>query len=342
MSAAGKRRHKHEEHDEHVNHERWLVSYADMLTVLMALFIVLFALSQVDVVKFAQFKAGMTDGESASNLVLPGNDGINQIDNGQDPVDLAPFAGGDPMQSLTVAQAVQEAQDAADTQRSVSDLQKAIAEVAGYRELEARIDAALAAGGDQDQVTYRITSDGLVIGLVADNVFFENASADVMPTGLDVLDVVGPILAQLPNEIAVQGHTNSLPLRGNARYRDNWDLSSARANSVLTHFTGRAGISDQRLSSTGYGSARPLYPDADPRALAGNRRVDLVVASPSPESVKALLPQVAQNTPTDGPAELDVPTGADATTESTTTGTATAVPASTTTDTHSASTTGGH
>ncbi|WP_369054551.1 OmpA/MotB family protein [Kineococcus terrestris] len=354
MSAAGhKRRHKHEEHDEHVNHERWLVSYADMLTVLMALFIVLFALSQVDVVKFAQFKAGMNDGESASNLVLPGNDGINQVDNGEDPVDLAPFAGGDPMQSLTIAQAVQQAQDAADTQQSVSDLQKAIAEVAGYRELEARIDQALAAGGDQDQVTYRITSDGLVIGLVADNVFFENASADVMPTGLDVLDVVGPVLAPLPNEIAVQGHTNSLPLRGNARYRDNWDLSSARANSVLTHFTSRAGISDQRLSSTGYGSARPLYPDADPRALAGNRRVDLVVASPSSESVKALLPQVAQSTPTDGPAELDVPSTTGSTT-GTTTGAAAAVPASTTTstttgtttethaDSHSETTTGGH
>jgi len=298
-SSAHKRRGKHEEHEEHVNHERWLVSYADMLTVLVALFIVLFALSQVDQVKFAQFKAGLTDGASASNLVLPGNAGINQVDNGKDPIDLMPLAGGDPMSRLD-DDAVADAQ----RQAAQSDLEAAQQEVADYRGVEESLDEALAASGNQSQVTYRVTSEGLVIGLVADNVFFANASADIEPDGLRVLDAIGPILAALPNDIAVQGHTNSLPLRQTVRYRDNWDLSTSRANSVLVHFLERNGISDQRLSSSGFGSARPLYPDSDPKALNGNRRVDLVVASPSPEAVKALLAAVAANTPTEGPAEL--------------------------------------
>ena len=346
-SSAGKRRHKHEEHDEHVNHERWLVSYADMLTVLMALFIVLFALSQVDQLKFAQFKAGLTEGFSTSNVVLSGEDGINEAQNGDDPIALEVFAGGDPMQPMSKQEIIEEAQQDADRDQSERDLDAAKKEVADYRGIIERIEAALAAQGNQDQVTYRITADGLIVGLVADNVFFANASADVEPTGLQVLDAIGPILASLPNDIAVQGHTNSLPLTGNSRYRDNWDLSSARANSVVTRFIGVHHLAGTRLSSTGYGQTRPLYPDGDPRALAGNRRVDLVVASPSSDAVKALLPEVAATTPTDGPAELSTAPAAEpapaavpavATTEHTTTEHTATTDTTTTTETA----TGGH
>ncbi|WP_432564114.1 OmpA/MotB family protein [Kineococcus sp. SYSU DK003] len=297
MSAAHKRRHKHEEHEEHVNHERWLVSYADMLTVLMALFIVLFALSQIDQLKFAQFKEGLTEGTSSTNLALSGQQGVNDVTNGQDPIDLTPLAQGQPMQAQQVLQAAQNAQTA-------SDLQDAREEVEDYREIEKQINDALTAKDQQDQVTYRITSDGLVVGLVADNVFFANASAEVETTGREVLDTIAPILAQLDNDIAVQGHTNNLPLTGNSRYRDNWDLSAARATTVVQRFLA-AGIAPVRLSSTGYADSRPLYPAEDPKALTGNRRVDLVVASPSSDAVKALLPEVAAQTSTEGaPTEL--------------------------------------
>ncbi|MCI2240602.1 flagellar motor protein MotB [Paenibacillus sp. TRM 82003] len=318
-SSAHKRRHKHEEHDEHVNHERWLVSYADMLTVLMALFIVLFAMSQIDQLKFAQFKEGFNEGTSSSNLVLSGNKGINDIDNGADPVNIKVMAGGDPMQAPNAEQIIAEAQTAQETARSASQLEAARAEVAGYREIIERIDAALEPQGHQDQVTYRITSDGLVVGLVADNVFFANASADVQPVGLQVLDAVGPILGGLPNDVVVQGHTNSLPLSSTVRYRDNWDLSTSRANSVVTRFIDVHHVPAERLTSTGYGQTRPLYPDSDDRALAGNRRVDLVVASPSSEAVKALLPQVAETIPTDGPTELSTPASETASHDTTTT-----------------------
>lgn len=342
----GRRRGKHEEHEEHVNHERWLVSYADMMTVLMALFIVLFAISKVDPVKATQIKDGFTDGTTATNVVLPGNAGINEVDNGAEVIDLKPLAGGNPMDPGNDAQ---EVLDQAQKEASQADLDAASKEVADYRSVEQAINTALVAKGDQNQVTYRITSEGLVVGLVADNVFFENASAEIEPKGLEVLDAVGPILAGLPNQIDIQGHTNALPLRGSAIYRSNWDLSSARANSVLMHFVDVSRISDQRVEATGLGAARPLYPDSDPRALAGNRRVDLVIASASKESVKALLPQVAAVTPSTGPVELDpdpagvaaagiAPAQPAATPETTTAGTTTAetTTAGTTTTEHAA------
>ncbi|PPK94522.1 chemotaxis protein MotB [Kineococcus xinjiangensis] len=310
--SSGKRRHKHEEHDEHVNHERWLVSYADMLTVLMALFIVLFALSQVDQLKFAQFKAGLTEGFSTTNVAITGEEGINDAQNGQDPMSLEMFDVGDPLQPKSVERMIEEARLVEEKELAAGDLEAARAEVENYREIIKRIDAALAADGNQDQVTYRITADGLIVGLVADKVFFANASADVERTGLEVLDAIGPILAGLPNDIAVQGHTNSLPLKSTSRFRDNWDLSSGRANSVVTRFIGVHQLAERRLSSTGFGQTRPLYPDGDPAALAGNRRVDLVVASPSSDAVRALLPEVAASLPTDGPAELHTPADAEA------------------------------
>jgi chemotaxis protein MotB len=323
MSAGHKRRHKHEEHEEHANHERWLVAYADMLTVLMALFIVLFALSQVDQLKFAQFKEGLTEGTSSTNLALSGQQGVNDVTNGQDPIDLTPVASGgqayQPQQAERVLQA-------AETAQAQADLQEAKEEVEDYREIAKQINDALTAKDDQDQVTYRITSDGLVVGLVADNVFFANASAEVEEKGREVLDTIAPILAQLPNDVAVQGHTNSLPLSSTTRYRDNWDLSAARAMTVVQRFVA-AGIPGNHLSGTGYADSRPLYPNEDPKALTGNRRVDLVIASPSSDAVKALLPEVAAQTATgDGP-ELLTDTADTAGTTASTTSTSTTVSA---------------
>lgn len=320
MSAAHKRRHKHEEHEEHVNHERWLVSYADMLTVLMALFIVLFALSQVDQLKFAQFKDGLTKGTANSNQAVSGSAGVLEANNGDMPIDISPNSTGQPLQqslSTEVRQVLQKAQ----TAQTAKDLNAAKQEVQDYREIEKKIDASLAEKGNQNQVTYRITADGLVVGLVADNVFFANASAEVEETGREVLDAIAPILAALPNDVAVQGHTNNLPLNGSARYRDNWDLSAARAMTVVQRFAA-GGLPAARLSGTGYADSRPLYPDGDAKALTGNRRVDLVVASPSTDAVKALLPEVAQQSGTgDGPQELTGTTDTGTTTDASSTGT---------------------
>ena len=303
MSAAHKRRHKHEEHEEHANHERWLVAYADMLTVLMALFIVLFALSQVDQLKFAQFKDGLTKGTAASNQAVSGSAGVLDATNGDMPIDISPNSTGQPLEQ-SISSEVKQVLQRQQTAQTQSDLQDAKQEVQDYRAIEKQINDALTAKDDQDQVTYRITSDGLIVGLVADNVFFANASAEVETKGREVLDVIAPILAQLPNDVAVQGHTNSLPLKGSTRYRDNWDLSAARAMTVVQRFIA-AGIPGDHLSGTGYADSRPLYPNEDPKALTGNRRVDLVIASPSSDAVKALLPEVAAQTDTgSGPAEL--------------------------------------
>ncbi|HET8615678.1 MAG TPA: flagellar motor protein MotB [Actinomycetales bacterium] len=273
------------------NHERWMISYADMMTLLMVLFIVLFAISQVDQKKFAALKDGLTAGFGAtSTMPLSGGKAILTQDGVVPaPVDLSTGMGtkqdsekrGSAQQSQATQQLSQQ-----------QTVQLAKQEAARLQEIENKIRKALDAKHLRSEVRFRITDRGLVVALISDDVFFENASADLRPRGRDVLSAVGPVLRPLPEEIAVEGHANRLKMRGGA-YPSNWELSAARASGVVRYLISSQNIADTRLSATGYGSSRPLFPASDPRAISYNRRVDLVLVSRQPAAVRNLLPQIA-------------------------------------------------
>jgi chemotaxis protein MotB len=276
----GGRRHHEEEHE---NHERWLVSYSDMMTVLMALFIVLFAVSQVDQQKFIELRNGLADGFGQSSSVpVPGGSGL-LTDDGivPNPVQLA--AG----QGSGVATAERNAQDV----RAQHDA--AAAEISRLRTLQQALEAGLSASGLTDRVRFRVTDRGLVAAIVADDVFFASSSAHIQPTGRHVLEALSPALREVSEEIDVEGHANHLPLTGGGPYPTNWELSTARAASVVRYLVDSGGLNAQRLVASGFADTRPLYPREDSRAVTGNRRVDLVVVSAQPPEVRALLPVAA-------------------------------------------------
>jgi chemotaxis protein MotB len=273
--------------------ERWMISYADMMTLLMVLFIVLFAISQVDQRKFAALKEGLTAGfGSTSSMPLSGGKAILDVDGVVPaPVDLTTGMGTkDSGDEKSSGQSQQNAASAQPTQQQI--LQMAKQEAARLEAIEKKIRAALDAKHLRSDVTFRITDRGLVVALVSDDVFFENASAELRPRGSAVLRAVGPVLRPLPEEVAVEGHANRLKMRGGA-YPSNWGLSSARASGVVRYLISSQHINAGRLSATGYGSSRPLYPASDSRAIRYNRRVDLVLVSQQPAAVRALLPQIA-------------------------------------------------
>ncbi len=168
--------------------------------------------------------------------------------------------------------------------------------------IERAIRKSLAPTGLQDKVRFRVTDRGLTVAIVADDVFFESASADLRPKGRLVLQSVGPVLAPLSNDIAVEGNANNLAI-SSAIYPSNWELSGARASAVVRYLIGTDNISPQRLSATGFGSSRPLYPASDPRSVSYNRRVDLVVVSQQPAAVRALLPGLAKSLTNIGPGD---------------------------------------
>jgi chemotaxis protein MotB len=274
--------------------ERWMISYADMMTLLMVLFIVLFAISQVDQRKFAALKEGLTAGfGSTSSMSLSGGKAILDVDGVVPaPVDLTTGMGTKDSGDDTSSGQTQ--QNAATTQQPTQQqiLQMAKQEAARLEAIEKKIRAALDAKHLRSDVRFRITDRGLVVALVSDDGFFENASAELRPRGSAVLRAVGPVLRPLPEQVAVEGHANRLKIRG-GQYPSNWELSSARASGVVRYLISSQHIAAGRLSATGYGSSRPLYPASDSRAIRYNRRVDLVLVSQQPAAVRALLPQIA-------------------------------------------------
>ena len=295
------RRGGHEE--EHVNHERWLVSYSDMITVLMALFIVLFAISQVDQEKYVALRASLAAGfgEGAVNQqVLDGTGGVMDgmaIDEDQPDRGTSGIVDADAGLGLQASDPSPDA--AADpTQVDASVLEAARAEAAHLEEVRQHILSALTAEGLQEQVRFRVDERGLVLGLVADDVFFAQGSATLTPTAGRVLDLAAPTLVALQEQISVEGHANTIPISG--RYATNWELSADRATQVLRYLVERDGMPGARIQSVGYGDTRPLVQGTGEDAMTANRRVDMVILSAAPETVRALLPAVAAGSTTGG------------------------------------------
>jgi chemotaxis protein MotB len=297
----GRRRKKHHEDEEHENHERWLVSYADMVTLLMCLFIVLYAISQVDKQKFAALASGLSasfgapisaeqDSATGSNASV-----LQGLPN---PTDIAAGVG----QTKTSEGLTQQQVDAASAQAALQRSQTIKAEAqSAYDQLAAARDAinkALTAAGEQDAVSYTIDQRGLVVHVIADNVLFDEGLADLQPAGKTLLNAVAPTLTALPNTLRVEGHANRNPVNPNGPWPSNWELSAYRATTVLRYLSGD-GVPATRMSAAGFADTQPLVPYTNPNAMALNRRVDIVVlstASPEANSQLAALDAAQKGT----------------------------------------------
>jgi len=287
----GRRAKKHEE-EEHENHERWLVSYADMLTLLFALFVVLYSMSQVDITKFTAFSEGLQEGFGAPVTII--NDGA-AVDAPTDdesplkPVQVAQEAAIDGTEQTEEEEAAAEAAAALEAKQTAAEAQAAYDQLSAAR---AAVQQALAAAGQSGAAELVIDERGLVVHVVSDPVLFAPESAALQDQGAVVLDALAPSIAVLPNEIRVEGHANSLPVTRGGPWPSNWELSAVRATTVLRHLSEVNGIAEDRLSAAGYGSTRPLVPDSDPTYVTVNRRVDVVVLSNASAEANALLPGI--------------------------------------------------
>jgi len=285
----GRKRAKKHEEEEHENHERWLVSYADMVTLLMCLFIVLFAMSQVDQAKFAALSAGLSASFGAPINAMPGTSPEGSV------LDALPSAVDIAAGIAPGEQASREAIDAAAAQAAAERAQRVVGEAqAAYDDLaeaRAKIEAALAAAGYAGAARFEIDERGLVVHIVADQVLFDAEQADLRPEGAAILDAVAPTLIGLPNELAIEGHANHLPVTRGGIWPSNWELSAFRATTVVRYLA-TGGVPETRMSADGYSSTEPLVPESDPTAITVNRRVDIVVLSTASAEANALLPGI--------------------------------------------------
>jgi chemotaxis protein MotB len=281
MSGGGhKRRHEEHEEEEHENHERWLVSYADMMTLLMVLFIVLFAISQVDQKKFAALKSGLSAGFGAPVEILPGADSL--LDPGgsvaPDSLNLAGAAGN----RRTNPNAATAASEATVNPAIVAKLATATeqaqvkGEVSNLKKAQKDLQNALKKAGLKNGATFRFDERGLVVTIATDNVLFHSGSASLEAQGTKILNTLAPTLRSLPNQLSIDGHTNNIPIH-TAQFPSNWELSGDRASGVLRYLHSHDKIPYNRMSATGHADTEPRLPASNPKSVSVNRRVEIVV-----------------------------------------------------------------
>ena len=276
-----RRRARSQEAEEHENHERWMVTYADMVTLLMVLFIVLFSMSQVDQRKYEELRQGLMDQFGTGATLMDGGSGLLAGDSLGESLH-EPGAGDDEPEDLGASvqaafaapvRSTEEDREQPDPGSGTGDLDRGALET-----VRQRIQQALDAQGLGHTVDFRYDERGLVITIVTDEVLFDPGRADLQPAGRAVLDAVGPTLAPLPNGIAVDGHTDDVPI-STAPFPSNWELSTARATTVLRYLLDRHGLAASRASASGYADQRPLVPNDTASNRQVNRRVEVVVLS---------------------------------------------------------------
>jgi chemotaxis protein MotB len=312
-----KRRGHEEEHEEHENHERWLVSYADMMTLLMVLFIVMFAISQVDQKKFMALKTGLSAGFGAPVAMLTGADGLLDVGGAVAPdvPNLAGVAGNknaDPKQAAATKAADEAAlQKVVDLVNATSKAQVKT-EVDSLKKAEAQLAKALAAAGLAKNASFRFDERGLIVTIATDSVLFDSGGATLLPGGRRILDTVSPTLLKLPNRLSIDGHTNSIPI-ATAQFPSNWELSTARATGVLRYLESSHGIPYSRMSATGFADTRPLFPASNPKALALNRRVEIVILARIDDSAGRAVAALGNKAPIDATSSTSSVSGTSAT-----------------------------
>jgi chemotaxis protein MotB len=297
----GRRKHGEAHDEEHENHERWLITYADMLTLLMVLFIVMYAMSQVDKKKFAELADGLKSGFGAKSVAFQDNTAImDGKGNDTSVVPLNPSVTPNLSAGANGAATTATQTDDATAKAAVAAAERATAtkqaadaaqEVKNLKQVQEQITTALKAKNLDKSVLFTIDQRGLVVTVVTSSVVFAGDRADLLRPGQEILDAVVPALKALPNNIEVDGHTNQLPVP-TVNYPSAWELSTARASTVVRYLIDH-GLATDRMSAAGFAGTRPLLPPSDPRAPTMNRRVDIVVLSGLPADERALMPSAA-------------------------------------------------
>ncbi len=266
----------------HANHERWLVSYADFITLLFAFFVVLYSSSQVDKRKVGKLAVAIQVAFQELG-VFPASSAAIPLEN-QEPV---PF---------NTVQAIENAERTAALGKIVPNAKGTLgtSENGDLSSLRQELEDALAPEIRKNEVAVSIGREGLVVSL-REIGFFESGSAKVRASSQSAFNRIAWLLADRPYRLRVEGHTDNKPIH-NAQFQDNWDLSAARATELVRLLITKYNFAPDRLSAAGYAEYHPVTSNDTEENRAQNRRVDIVIvgrASLSKLNLAAASPSAA-------------------------------------------------
>ncbi len=259
---------------EHVNHERWLVSYADFITLLFAFFVVLFSSSQVDKRKVGKISAAIQEAFQQMGIFQTANSRVAMVTS-------------DPLPAENI-QMIENGKGMAGRGQMTSPFEKMMGSPASQRNmgaLQKQLTVAMAPEIQRREVVLKANREGLVISL-REIGFFDSGSADLRPTSEAAVQRIAQVLGAQSNNVRIEGHTDNVPIH-NAHFASNWELSTARATEMIRLFITHYNFPATRLSAAGYAEYHPVAGNESVDGRAQNRRVDIVVLASAPEGAAA-------------------------------------------------------
>ena len=262
---------RRKKHAEHANHERWLVSYADFITLLFAFFVVLYASSHVDNKKVQQVSAAIQGGFAQMGVFSGAAPGPAVRSESAPPSSTPP--------DMSRPEMIRVVHDLSGKGRGnggagVSGVPPSVVR----KELEEVLGKEL----KDHQVDLRLIPGGLVVSL-REIGFFNSGEAMLLPQAEPTLARVASALAARNFEVRVEGHTDDIPIH-TSQYRSNWDLSTARATEVVNMLVSKYNFNPERICVAGYAQYRPIASNDTEEGRRKNRRIDLVIVSNAPDA----------------------------------------------------------
>lgn len=241
---------KKQHHEEHVD-EAWLLPYSDMLTLLLALFIVMFAMGQTDKAKFETMSEQF-------NIIFAGGTGVMHED----------------------GNSVVPMNESGKSDTEFSSNNTATSEQDKMTEVKKMLEEEISKEGYSDKVKVDLNNDGLEIA-IQDVVLFNSGDADVLKDVSPLISKISGMLHGLDNQIKIVGHTDNVPIN-NGKFRSNWDLSAMRAINVMNFMVSTDGLNQNKVSVQAYGEQMPKFENTTEEGRAKNRRVEIIVVRKYP------------------------------------------------------------
>lgn len=238
---------------------KWMVTYSDLVTLILVFFVLLFSISQVDMVKFdaisESFRNRMIFDFYPSPVPMENpTEHTSDEESGQN---------SNEFENPTQLENVNDRDDQADEEQDSLD------------ELMEQVNQYLHNHNLNDVIAASRTDRGVIL-VLQESVLFDTGEADILDSGKPFLDKIGQLLRNLPNHVKVEGHTDDRPI-SSYKYPSNWELSGARASSVIRYLIDENDFDVSRFSSVGYGETRPIEPNTSESNWSQNRRVEMVI-----------------------------------------------------------------
>lgn len=245
-------------HRGHVNHERYLVTYSDLITLLLAFFIILYAMSENNPEKMKQLADAFTIAFHPNTESILENTLNTRL------------AGNKKREHVTEQE---------------NEMMKSVAEQSNLRKTKEQIDEQIQQQGMEASVTTTLSPEGLRI-ILTDEILFESGSANFrQPVNLSLIDFISDLLITVPNPVVVEGHTDNVPIQTN-QFPSNWELSAARSLTVLRYMAqSDNAVHPERFSATGYGEFKPLGSNGTADGRKKNRRVEILIKRMNPDGL---------------------------------------------------------